>query len=66
MELSLFLTASNGQETAETSYISETYPILISPSGLELLIGAGENGVCLPFMSQSTSTYTLTRADDWA
>ena len=66
VELSLFLTASNGQETAETSYISETYPILISPSGLELLIGAGENGVCLPFMSQSTSTYTLTRADDWA
>lgn len=64
VELSLFLTASNGQETAETSYISETYPILISPSGLELLIGAGENGVCLPFMSQSTSTYTLTRADD--
>lgn len=31
-------------------YISETYPILMSPSGEEIMIGAGENGVSLPFM----------------
>ena len=39
--------------------IQETYPALISPSG-NLLIGMGENGVCLPFMSQNTNTYILT------
>ena len=31
-------------------YISETYPILMSPSGEEMVIGAGENEVSLPFM----------------
>ena len=60
VELSLFLVASNGQETTDTNYIIETYPILIDPSGTELLIGQGENGVCLPFMCQGTLTCTLT------
>ena len=34
--------------------------MLISPSGTELLIAEGENGICLPFMSQSTAACTLT------
>ena len=42
--------------------MSETYPLLISPSGTELMIGAGENGVCLPFQSQSTLACVLTQA----
>lgn len=32
-------------------YISETYPVLKSPSGEELRIFRGENGVLLPFMN---------------
>ena len=43
-------------------YLCETYPLLISPSGTELLVGAGENGICLPFMSQSTTACVLTQA----
>ena len=43
-------------------YLYETYPLLISPSGTELLIGAGESGICLPFMSQSTTACVLTQA----
>ena len=43
-------------------YLCETYPLLISPSGEELLIGAGENGLCLPFMSQSTTACVLMQA----
>ena len=43
-------------------YLCETYPLLISPSGTELLIGAGESGICLPFMSKSTTACVLTLA----
>ena len=43
-------------------YLYETYPLLISPSGTELLVGAGESGICLPFMSQNTTAYVLTQA----
>ena len=42
--------------------LCETYPLLISPSGTELLVGAGESGICLPFMSQSTTACVLTQA----
>lgn len=46
-------------------YISETYPLLISPSGEEMVLGAGENGVSLPFMPQDDpQPYTLT-LDNW-
>ena len=46
-------------------YISETYPLLISPSGEEMVLGAGENGVSLPFMPQDDpQPYTLT-LDSW-
>lgn len=44
------------------TYRRETYPFLISPSGTELLIGTGENGICLPFMSQDTTACVLTQA----
>ena len=43
-------------------YLCETYPLLISPSGTELLIGTGESGICLPFMSQSTLACVLTQS----
>lgn len=50
----------NYDETADPIYLEETYPMLISPSGTELLIVKGETGICLPFMSQSTTACTLT------
>lgn len=61
--LNLSLVGGNSYETTDGPfYMSETYPLLISPSGTELLVGAGENGVCLPFMSQSTTACVLTQA----
>ena len=39
----------NYDETADPIYLEETYPMLISPSGTELLIAKGETGICLPF-----------------
>ena len=61
--LSLSLVGGNRYETSDGPlYMSETYPFLISPSGTELLVGAGENGICLPFMSQSTTACVLTQA----
>lgn len=60
---SLSLVGGNSYETTDGPfYMSETYPLLISPSGTELMIGAGENGICLPFMSQSTTACVLTQA----
>ena len=61
--LSLSLVGGNRYETSDGPfYLCETYPLLISPSGTELLIGAGESGICLPFMSQSTTACVLTQA----
>ena len=61
--LSLSLVGGNRYETSDGPfYLSETYPLLISPSGTELLVGAGESGICLPFMSQSTTACVLTQA----
>ena len=61
--LSLSLVGGNRYETSDGPfYMSETYPFLISPSGTELMVGAGENGICLPFMSQSTTACVLTQA----
>ena len=61
--LSLSLVGGNSYETSDGPfYMSETYPFLISPSGTELLVGAGESGICLPFMSQSTTACVLTQA----
>ena len=52
----------NYSATDGPMYLCETYPLLISPSGTELLIGAGESGICLPFMSQSTLACVLTQS----
>ena len=61
--LSLSLVGGNSYGVTDgPMYLRETYPLLISPSGTELLVGAGESGVCLPFMSQSTTACVLTQA----
>ena len=61
--LSLSLVGGNSYGVTDgPMYLRETYPLLISPSGTELLVGAGEGGVCLPFMSQSTTVCVLTQA----
>ena len=61
--LSLLLVGGNRYETSDGPfYLCETYPLLISPSGTDLMIGAGENGVCMPFMPQSTTACVLTQA----
>ena len=60
VNLTLFHTGGESGTTDGATYIDETYPCLISPSGLELVIGTGENGVCLPFMSPDTDVYLLT------
>ena len=61
--LSLSLVGGNSYGVTDgPMYLCETYPLLISPSGTELLVGAGESGVCLPFMSQSTTACVLTQA----
>lgn len=46
-------------------YISETYPLLISPSGEEMVLGAGENGVSLPFMPQEDPQPCTLTLDSW-
>ena len=61
--LSLSLVGGNSYGVTDgPMYLCETYPLLISPSGTELLVGAGERGICLPFMSQSTTVCVLTQA----
>ena len=46
-------------------YISETYPILMSPSGEEMVIGAGENEVSLPFMPKDDAQLCVLTLDSW-
>lgn len=58
--ISLFYIEGENGTADGTVYIDDTYPLLISPSGLELVLGAGENGICLPFMSPSTEFCVLT------
>ena len=61
--LSLSLVGGNSYGVTDGPvYLCEKYPLLISPSGTELLVGAGESGICLPFMSQSTTACVLTQA----
>ena len=61
--LSLSLVGGNNYDVTDgPMYLCETYPLLISPSGTELLVGAGESGICLPFMSQSTTACVLTQS----
>ena len=61
--LSLSLVGGNNYGVTDgPMYLCETYPLLISPSGTELLVGTGESGICLPFMPQSTTACVLTQA----
>lgn len=46
-------------------YISDTYPLVISHSGEEMVLGAGENGVSLPFMPKYESQLCMLTLDSW-
>ncbi len=63
--LSISISLVGGTEYDSTDgprYIAETYPILISRSGTDIVIGKGQNNVCLPFMNQSTLACVLSQA----
>lgn len=51
--------------TDDPYYITETYPLLISPSGEEMVIGAGLCGVSLPFMPKHNSQLCILTLDSW-
>lgn len=59
--ITLFHIGGDGGSADGATYIDETYPCLMSLSGLKLVIGAGNNGNCLPFMEESTTVCILTR-----
>lgn len=46
-------------------YISDTYPLVVSHSGEEMVLGAGENGVSLPFMPKHESQLCMLTLDSW-
>lgn len=46
-------------------YISDTYPLVISHSGEEMVLGAGENDVSLPFMPKYDSQLCMLTLDSW-
>lgn len=51
--ISLSLVGGNRYDTSDgPMYLSETYPMLIDPSGLNLVVGNGGNTIGLPFLSQ--------------
>ena len=51
------------RETDGLNHFTETCPMLVSLNGMELLIGKGDNGNCLPFMTSNTTICTLTRME---
>lgn len=46
-------------------YLTEMYPLVISPSGEEIVIGAGVNEICLPFMSKYDSQPCALTRNSW-
>ena len=46
-------------------YISDTYPLVIDYSGEKMVLGAGENGVSLPFMPKYESQLCMLTLDSW-
>lgn len=61
--LTIDLSLTGGKNYGGTEgpmYISETYPVLVDLSGMHLLFGRGEYGICLPFMSQADLANVLT------
>lgn len=64
--IDLSLVGGNHYGVVEDPYvISETYPLVISPSCEELVLGAGENGVSLPFMPQYESQLCTLTLESW-
>ncbi len=63
--ISISISLVGGMEYNSTDgprYIAETYPILISQRGTDIVIGKGLNNVCLPFMNQNTLATVLSQA----
>ena len=46
-------------------YISDTYPLVVSHSGEEMVLGTGENDVSLPFMPQYDPQLRILTLDSW-
>ena len=46
-------------------YISDTYPLVVSHSGEEMVLGTGENDVSLPFMPQYDPQLCTLTLDSW-
>lgn len=46
-------------------YISDTYPLVVSHSGEEMVLGAGENDVSLPFMPKYDPQLRILTLDSW-
>ena len=64
--IDLSLVGGNRYGVVDGPYdISETYPLVISPSCEELVLGAGENGVSLPFMPQNESQLCTLTLESW-
>ena len=64
IELSL-VGGENYGVTEGPYYISETYPLVISPSGEEMVIGTGFNGIRLPFIPQYDPQPCTLVLDSW-
>ena len=64
--IDLSLVGGNRYGVVDGPYdISETYPLVISPSCEELVLGAGENGISLPFMPQYESQLCTLTLESW-
>ena len=64
--IDLSLVGGNRYGVVDGPYdISETYPLVISPSCEELVLGAGENGISLPFMPQNESQLCTLTLESW-
>ena len=63
--LSLFEVGAEYHDPAKPLYIDETYPMVISLSGLELVIGTGAYLSPLPFMTWDNTPCVLTLLEWW-
>ncbi|RHR11037.1 hypothetical protein DWX58_00825 [Pseudoflavonifractor sp. AF19-9AC] len=64
--LSLSLVGGENYGVSDDPYdISDTYPLVVSPSGEEMVLGAGENGAHLPFMPKYDAQLRILTLDSW-
>ena len=64
--LSLSLVGGENYGVSDDPYdISDTYPLVVSPSGEEMVLGAGENGARLPFMPKYDAQLRILTLDSW-